>query len=100
MASPMERLLALEPLEPLAAEGRPGADPLAGCAVSHFRGAQQAELTYSPRMYGGQLLGQALIAAALTVDGAKRPHSLTGEHKPRLGRAGRGRGLTTVQAIS
>ena len=98
MASPMERLLALEPLEPLAAEGRPGADPLAGCAVSHFRGAQQAELTYSPRMYGGQLLGQALIAAALTVDGAKRPHSLTGEHM--LGRAGRGRGLTTVQAIS
>ena len=75
-ASPMEWLLALEPLA--AAEGRPGADRLAGCAVSHFRGAQQAELTYSPRMYGGQLLGQALIAAALTVDGAKRPHSCTG----------------------
>lgn len=43
-----------------------------------FRGLISADTTARPSIYGGQVAAQALLAAGLTVDDARLPHSMHG----------------------
>jgi hypothetical protein len=71
----LERILDLEDIEvaaPRTAEGRPSPAGL----LDIFRGTNLREGTFIPRTFGGQLVGQALVAASRTVAPQFVVHSL------------------------